>query len=343
MLKGIDVSYSQGIIDWNKVKGQIDFAILRCGYGDNMESQDDSQWKRNADECTRLGIPFGAYIYSYATTDAQTRSEAEHILRCIKGYKLSLPVYLDLEEPGTEAGAVGRAKIFADIIEKAGYWCGIYANLSWWRNYLGGLGNRYTKWVAQYNSKCDYDNGKPDIWQYASDGRVNGISGNSDMNIMYRDLLKEVAGNQTSSTVKPSTDSVTTPDGTTLDLVVGVMSGKYGDGDARKKALGSRYNEVQGVIDHIASADVTTLAKEVLNGKYGDGNTRKAALGSRYNDIQGKVNELTGGTPTYYEVKAGDTLSSIASKYGTTYQQIAKLNNINNPNLIYAGQVLRVK
>ncbi len=207
MLKGIDVSYSQGIIDWNKVKEQIDFAIVRCGYGDNYAGQDDSQWKRNADECTRLGIPFGAYIYSYATTDAQIRSEAEHILRCVKGYKLSLPIYLDLEEPGTESGAVGRAKIFADIIEKAGYWCGIYANLNWWNNYLTGLGNRYTKWIAQYNSTCDYKGGNLDIWQYSSSGKVNGISGSSDMNIMYRDLLGEISRKSGTSNTKPEQES----------------------------------------------------------------------------------------------------------------------------------------
>ena len=80
-LRVIDVSEHQGTINWDAVKGHIDGAILRCGYGDNIASQDDKQWKRNADECTRLGIPFGVYIYSYATSDAQAKSEAEHVLR----------------------------------------------------------------------------------------------------------------------------------------------------------------------------------------------------------------------------------------------------------------------
>lgn len=295
MLKGIDVSFAQGIIDWNKVKGNIDFAIIRCGYGDNIASQDDSQWKRNADECTRLGIPFGVYIYSYATTDAQARSEAEHVLRCVKGYKLSLPIYLDLEEPGTESGAVGRAKIFADIIEKAGYWCGIYANLNWWRNYIGGLGNRYTKWVAQYNTTCDYENGKPDIWQYSSSGNVPGISGSADMNYMYRDLLKEVSGQKATTTTQ-------------------------------KKS-------------------VDVIAQEVIDGKWGNGNDRKIKLvqaGYDYEAVQKRVNELM-DTPEYYVIKSGDTLSGIASKYGTTYQVLAALNGIANPNLIYAGQTIRIK
>lgn len=226
MLKGIDVSFAQGVIDWNKVKGQIDFAIIRCGYGDNIASQDDSQWKRNADECTRLGIPFGVYIYSYATTVAQARSEAEHVLRCVKGYKLSLPIYLDLEEPGTESGATGRAKIFADIIEKAGYWCGIYANLNWWNNYLGGLGNRYTKWVAQYNSTCDYAGGH-DMWQYTSQGTVPGIgSGNVDMNECYRNFPKEITGGKTETVTEPAASNPKKD--TKFDVFYRVRTKKHG-------------------------------------------------------------------------------------------------------------------
>ena len=85
----IDVSEHQGKIDWEKVKPQIDGAILRCGYGSDYTNQDDEQFKRNADECTRLGIPFGVYLYSYADSIEKAKSEAAHVLRLIKGYKLS--------------------------------------------------------------------------------------------------------------------------------------------------------------------------------------------------------------------------------------------------------------
>ena len=338
-LKVIDVSQHQGIIDWNSVKGNIDGAILRCGYGDNISSQDDLQWRRNADECTRLGIPFGTYIYSYATSDAQARSEAEHVLRLVKGYKLSYPIYFDLEEAGTESGAVRRANIFGDIIEAAGYWCGVYANTNWWTNYLPGL-ERFTKWVAQYNNVCTYK-GKYDIWQYTSSGSVPGISGNVDMNHCYRNYPSEITG----VTVKP-TKPVTppppaSPSGSTLDLAVGVMQNKYGDGDERKSALGDRYNEVQGFIDHIFSSSAQTLASEVKTGKYGNGDTRKSVLGNRYNEVQKIIDG--GSSAQYYTVKQGETLSAIASRYGTTYQSIAQLNGLSNPDLIYVGQRLRVK
>lgn len=334
-LRVIDVSEHQGTINWDAVKGHIDGAILRCGYGDNIASQDDKQWKRNADECTRLGIPFGVYIYSYATSDAQARSEAEHVLRLVNGYKLSYPIYLDLEQTGTETGAIQRANIFGDIIENAGYFCGVYANTNWWTNYLVGL-ERFVKWVAQYNSVCTYQ-GTYDIWQYTSGGSVPGISGNVDMNHCYRDYPAEITGGD----IKPTPPAVA-PSGSTLDLVVGVMQGKYGDGDARKNALGNRYNEVQNMINYIASASVDTLVKEVYAGKYGNGDTRKAALGNRYNEVQNRIDVSSGGA-VYYTVQSGDTLSGIATKYGTTYQHLADLNGIVNPNLIYAGQKIRVK
>lgn len=201
----IDVSEHQGKIDWEKVKPQIAGAILRCGYGSNYKKQDDAQFKRNADECTRLGIPFGVYLYSYAKTAAQAKSEAAHVLRLVEGYKLAYPVYLDLEQTGTQDGAVERARVFGEIIEKAGYWCGVYANLDWWDNYLPGLDD-YTKWVAQYNNECEYTGSHLDIWQYSDKGKVDGIDGNVDMNECYRDLPAEILGS-----VKPAEKPVEKP------------------------------------------------------------------------------------------------------------------------------------
>lgn len=189
-LKIVDVSSWQGTIDWELAKNHIDGAILRCGYGMDDAAQDDSSFKRNADECTRLGIPFGVYLYSYATNDEKAKSEAEHVLRLIRGYKLSFPVYLDLEETATHIGAVQRAEIFGDIIESAGYWCGIYANLNWWDNFLVGL-ERYTKWVAQYYSECQYYGNHLDMWQYTSNEYIPGI-GNCDVSLCYRDFPAEI-------------------------------------------------------------------------------------------------------------------------------------------------------
>lgn len=197
-LKVIDVSEHNGRIDWEEARKHIDGVIIRCGYGMDQTNQDDKYWKRNADECTRLGIPFGVYLYSYADTDAKSRSEAAHVLRLIKGYKLSYPVYYDLEEEkeGTRRQSVRGAKIFADIVEAAGYMVGIYANENWYKTIIGRSLDKYTKWVAKYSSKAP-DVPNVDIWQYTSSGRVLGLTGNGgrvDVNHCYRDFVAEITG-----------------------------------------------------------------------------------------------------------------------------------------------------
>lgn len=182
--KVIDVSEHQGLIDWNTVKGNVDGVILRCGYGDNITSQDDKQWARNIAECERLGIPRGVYLYSYADSDAHAQSELQHLLRLLKGHTFQLPIYLDCEQAGTEWYAPTACRIVCEGLKAAGYTPGVYANLNWWNNYLTGV-TSYTRWVAQYNSQCDYA-GSYDIWQYSSSGSVPGIAGRVDMNWCYK-------------------------------------------------------------------------------------------------------------------------------------------------------------
>jgi GH25 family lysozyme M1 (1,4-beta-N-acetylmuramidase) len=270
----------------------IDGAILRCGYGGNYEDQDDEQFKRNADECTRLGIPFGVYIYSYAKSIQAAQYEADHVLRLIKGYELSYPVYLDLEQSGTEYGAVERAHVFGDIIEKAGYWCGIYANLNWWENYLKDGLDRFTKWVAQYNVACEYTGSNLDIWQHTDKGNLLGIKGNVDMNYCYRDFPAEIRGEKVE--VKPAKKTV-------AELVVEVLDGKWGNGDDRKERLtaaGYDYNAVQDAVNKkLSSKNLDAVVTAVINGDYGNGDARfkkLAAEGYDPDEIQTLVNKRLG-------------------------------------------------
>ena len=254
--------------------------------------QDDKQFKRNADECVRLGIPFGVYLYSYADTEQKAKSEAQHALRLVDGYPLQYPIYYDLEEAGTESGVVNRAKIFCDAIEGAGHWAGIYCNKSWWDNYLSGLGDRYTKWIARYNNVLGMDG--VDMWQYTSDGSVSGIAGRVDMNHCYRDFPAEITGGTTPT--EPPAQAA--PSGSLLELVAGTMQGEFGDGEVRKAELGNRYQEVQDMINHIHTAPLQVLVDETLAGKYGNGEIRKIVLGDRYEEVQNRINagafDLTG-------------------------------------------------
>lgn len=192
--KGIDVSEFQGKIDWEKVKNDgIEFAILRCGYGMDFSNQDDVEYERNANECERLGIPYGVYLMSYANTVEKARSEAEHVLRLIEGRKISLGVWHDIEDNGT-SGAINKETLtniintFCNTIKNAGYKVGVYASLNWLENKIEKtIKDNYDIWVAQYYSKCEYE-GKYIMWQHTSSGKVNGISTNVDMNILYKDL-----------------------------------------------------------------------------------------------------------------------------------------------------------
>ena len=188
--KGIDVSAWQGDIDWDKVKASgIDFAIIRCGYGSNDRSQDDSKWERNVSECERLGIPYGVYLYSYANTIEKAKSEAAHVLRLLKGHTPSYPVYYDLEDKivsnAGRTAIINYANIFCSSIEANGYRAGIYANLSWWDTKLNDNSlNKYEKWVAQWYHTCTYG-GDYRLWQCTSDGSVSGISGRVDLNFEF--------------------------------------------------------------------------------------------------------------------------------------------------------------
>lgn len=192
--KGIDVSEFQGKVDWEKVKNSgVEFAILRCGYGMNFLNQDDVEYERNANECERLGIPYGVYLMSYANTVEKARSEAEHVLRLIEGRKISLGVWYDIEDNGT-SGAINKETLtniintFCNTIKNAGHRVGVYASLNWLENKIERIiRDNYDIWVAQYYSKCEYE-GKYIMWQHTSSGKVNGISTNVDMNILYEDL-----------------------------------------------------------------------------------------------------------------------------------------------------------
>ncbi len=188
-LKGIDVSYWQHNINWAKVKASgVDFAILRCGYGANVTSKDDSTFAANVKGCRDNGIPYGVYIYSYANTVAKASDEADHAIRLLRANncKLSYPIYYDLEDKtvskASNATIVAMANTFCTKLRNSGYAAGVYASLSWWNGKLSGFSG-YDKWVAQWSSSCTY--GKDySIWQCSSDAKVSGISTRVDANLL---------------------------------------------------------------------------------------------------------------------------------------------------------------
>lgn len=194
--KGIDVSEHQGVIDWEKVKGPIDYAILRAGYGKNHI---DRQFVRNAAECNRLGIPCGAYWFSYALNADEAKAEADYCIEALKPYKIDYPVAFDFEYDSAnyakKQGVVltpslvqSMATAFLLEIEAAGYFAANYANPDFISNYFGtALQQRFGLWLANWTKLVNP--AKPPMscimWQWGGT-QYDGISGNVDSNYCYQ-------------------------------------------------------------------------------------------------------------------------------------------------------------
>ncbi|MBR2085766.1 MAG: hypothetical protein IJ906_01275 [Oscillospiraceae bacterium] len=218
-MKGIDVSVHNGNIDWNKVKADgIEFAILRAGFG-RLEKQKDEKFDQNYAGAKAAGIPVGAYWYSYAMDEDEARLEADVFLSVIKGKQFEMPVYFDLEEKkqfdlGKEkVSAIMRA--FLEKVEKAGYFVGLYGSASSLTTHTADdIKTHYTIWLAHWVDKTNYS-GAYGIWQYSEKGKVDGISGNVDLDICYKDFPTIIKGkglngwgkaNPTPAPTEPDTD-----------------------------------------------------------------------------------------------------------------------------------------
>lgn len=277
MQKVIDVSYHNGTIDWDRVKAAGYHAIIRCGFGSDFRDQDDEQFKRNADECVRLNIPFGCYLYSYAKGATQAISEAEHAIRLCAPYRdvMAYPLFFDTEEPGTETVSQAHATIFCSRVKAAGFVPGIYASQAWWLENLPDV-DGYVKWVARWSESEPIVHGWQ-LWQYSERGNVPGIKGNVDLNYSRYEI-----GNH---------GDVSTVD----DLAREVIAGKYGNGEERERKLGARASVVQLIVNRGLTGKwmgIDRVAREVIAGKWGNGAVRRENLGSAYDVVQKRVNEL---------------------------------------------------
>lgn len=190
--RGIDVSYAQGEINWGKVASSgIDFAMLRAARGDydGNGTKADICFYENIKGALASGLDVGVYFYSYALTPAQARKEAEYLVGILDGYKLTYPVVLDMEEEmGTVANATAIAEAFFSVIIDAGYYPMLYSYQAWMENYLDRrILDKYALWLADLSSSPNYTGGYY-IWQYSFTGKVNGISGDVDLDYSFRDF-----------------------------------------------------------------------------------------------------------------------------------------------------------
>ena len=308
MLKGIDISKWQAGIDLSKI--DTDFVICKATEGVGYTDKNCDGFYQQA---KKLGKKLGVYHFARPDLRNTAIAEADYFLKETTGYHKEAILVLDWE--AGDLGNISWAKSWLDrVYEKTGVKPIIYMSASIMRQYdwSSVVNADYGLWVANYGA----NDGTPQesvfdryplkywtfyaLWQYTSKGRLAGYNGNLDLNYFSGDKTAwdKYAGGS------PSTGNTSKPTEKSID----------------------------------------ELAQEVIAGKYGNGDARKQALGGRYEEVQARVNEILGvNNKVYYTVQKNDNLTKIAKKYGTTVNQLVAWNNIANPNLIYAGQKLRVK
>lgn len=317
-MKGLDISSYQNGINFDAIKNAgINFLILRAGFtgwGTGVNYNKDNCFENFYKQAKQVGIPVGAYWYSCANNYEKGVAEAKFMYEnCLKGKQFEFPIYIDVEDThhqvNNKRGVTDAIIGFCEYLENLGYYVGIYASdISGFQDkmYLNEL-NAYDKWVARYGSEPKYVS-QYGMWQSTSSGKINGYNGNLDCNISYKDYSLIIKNNGLNGFLKSST------------------------------------NNIQNInpLDNYSDEE---LATKVINGEFGNGNERKQKLGNRYQNVQNIVNNRLSNKSNeiIYIVKSGDTLSSIAKRYNTTYQKIANDNNISNPNLIYPNQKLIIK
>ena len=190
---GLDVSRWQGDINFQAVKDSgVEFVFVRVGSqrGVGGEYYIDPKFHQNIKGFNEVGIPVGIYFYSYADSIKSAKTEAKWVVEQLKEYKVDLPVVFDWEnwsffqEFGVSFYNLTEiAKSYLNVIEDAGYEGMLYSS----KNYLENVWykTKYPVWLAHYTDKTNYD-GEYKVWQLCANGRVSGINGNVDINVMYK-------------------------------------------------------------------------------------------------------------------------------------------------------------
>lgn len=304
MNKGIDISKYQTGIDYSKLKEQgIDFVILRCGYGRYL-SQKDIMFETHYKELKKLGIKLGCYLFSYADNIEDGIEEAKNCLEIIKGKEFDLPVFIDLEAKVTKI--LGK-----DVITKIALdFCETIENAGY---KAGVYANK--DWFTNYINVKRIEE-KYSVWlaywgdNHNADFRVDFWQYTDKGQILgipeKVDLNYQLTENKNEQKEKPAEQS--------QELYYKV---KKGDNLTKIASIyGTTVNELVK-LNNIKNPDLI------------------------YENQWLKISKSE--QVMYYKVKYGDNLTKIASTYGTTVNELVRLNNIKNPNLIYVNQVLKIK
>lgn len=250
----LDVSGWQPVINYKQASADISGAIIRIGgtgYGDSHVQYGDDYFYDHYSGFRAAGVKLGAYFYAGAITEAGVDVEVELCLQMLAGRDWQLPIYYDVEAPGDYADLsrdrrTDLALRWITAMHKAGYHVGIYASLSWANHMIDmdRMPDYVSIWIAQYYDECEYQ-GRYELWQFTSSGRISGINGNVDLS----DPMPGYFDGQDQDQEEDQT-----PAKTIAQLAEEVLADLWGSGDARREnltAAGYDYDAVQDEVNRI--------------------------------------------------------------------------------------------
>lgn len=310
-----DISEWQNIKNYKSFAEDIDAVIIRSSYTSKKDKKCyvDKKFEEHYKNFVELGVPIGIYHYSLAVNKKEAREEAEFVYSIIKNKKISLPVFIDIEDSvyhkNKEKVVIDTtARAFCKALEEKRFFAGIYT-YGWMaqNKFYTDTPKKHTLWVAEYGVKNpSVYKGVFDAHQYTNKGRVKGYSGDVDISYVYKNYPKIIADTKLNN----------------FQDIKNIAPSQA----PKKKAT-------------------TIVAREVIDGLWGNGEVRKKRLveaGYSFDEVQKIVNQML-YKPVFYIVKKGDTLTKIAKKYNTTVENIRRLNKIKNIHFIRVGQRLQVK
>ena len=372
--RGIDVSNWQGDIDFAKVKQSgIEIVYMKASEGINFV---DKKLNQNYSRAKAQGLKIGFYHYFRPSLDS--KAQARHFANAIRGNVSDCKLALDLEvaDNFSKSALTDKALTFINELKSlTGLDIVVYTYTYFARTNIDSRLGVYPLWIAHYGVSTPGSNPIWNSWvgfQYSSTGSVPGISGNCDMNEFKNGILlnsssvpHEPENNYVTYTVKAgdTLSGIATMYGTTYQELAKLN----GISDPNKIYVGQVIKIIKGTSSsggNVSSATISVGSRvKIIGSNYATGQVIPAWVKNNVYTVQqisenkALIKEITswvyindlvlvsGGSlaPVYYTVKYGDTLSGIAAIYGTTYQKLAGLNGISNPNKIYAGQKIRVK
>lgn len=284
---GIDISeWQDPPFDFQNFKDH--FVIIRAGYSSTsggFAQHTDAAFNDHYQRATAAGLPCGVYWYSMARTVAQAQTEADYCYNLVKNLNIPYGIWFDIEDPSISESLYYTVALSFNQRIKSNGWAGIYgtyASAAPWAGVLSNLKEGY-RWVADWgaNDGSISITNIPGCYIQQFTSRYKGR--NLDGNVLFGVPPSGTGGKKNSTLQDVKKESI-------KDLALEVWRGKYGNGEARKKALGSRYNEVQAEVERSYH-----VARAVIQGKYGNGDARKKALGLEYDYIQTIVDILLRG------------------------------------------------